>query len=97
MEESGSAFPRDVEGGEEHRKGVKGKKKKEYGRDTRERIIPRHHTRVESRVGEIKQVVFFLCCHQGIEIWGRRKTSDRMSKGMTASLDLVQISNTYMV
>lgn len=28
MEESGSAFPRDVEGGEEHRKGVKGKKKK---------------------------------------------------------------------
>lgn len=32
MEESGSAFPRDVEGGEEHRKGVKGKKKRVWKR-----------------------------------------------------------------
>lgn len=28
---------------------------------------------------------------------GKEKTSDRMSRGMTASLDLVLISNTYFV
>lgn len=48
------------------------------------------------KVGQIKQVVFFLC-HQGIEIRERSKTSDRMSKGMTASLDLVLIANTYVM
>ena len=62
-------------------------KRKDYSKASRRR----------SKVGEIKQVVFFLCCQQGIEIWERRKTSDRMSKGMTASLDLVQVSDTYVV
>lgn len=37
MEESGSAFPRDVEGGEEHRKGVKGKKKKKSMEEIQEK------------------------------------------------------------
>lgn len=87
VEESWSALPGDW-GGKERRRGWR--VKKEDGGDTRERIIPRHHAGGESKVGEIKQAVFFLCCHQGIEIWERRKTSDRMSKGMTASLDLVQ-------
>lgn len=52
MEESGSVFPRDGGGGEKnHREewegGVKGKR--ENGGDTRERIIPMHHTEGESK------------------------------------------------
>lgn len=56
-----------MDGREEHGRGYRVKKKEDEG-DTRERVIPRYHAEGEIKVGEIKQVVFFLCCHQGIEI-----------------------------
>lgn len=67
------------EGEKNHRRGeVKGKRVK--GGDTRERIIPMHHTGGESKEEKKTQVVFFLCCHQGIEIWGRKKSRTGQAK-----------------
>ena len=68
--------------------------KSRSGGDTRERIISRQHTKGVSKVGEIKQVAIFLCQELGIEMWGTRTP---LTKGMTSSLDLVQILNTYIV
>lgn len=36
--------------------------------DTRERVILVYHAEGEIKIGGIKQVTFFLCCHQGIEM-----------------------------
>lgn len=48
MEESGSAFPSDG-GVKEHRRGWRVEERNMNGGDTRERIIPRHHTGVGSK------------------------------------------------
>lgn len=66
------------------------KERNKNGGDTKERIIPKHHAGGKIKTGSILSML-----PSGHRNLGKEKTG--MSKGMTASLDLVQISNTYIV
>lgn len=57
--------------------------------DTRERVTLGYHEEGEIKV-EGKQVTFFLCCHQSIEMIKEENVLRRGSKGMTTWLDLVE-------
>lgn len=86
IEQLESEFP--WERGEEHGRG-NGQKRRMKEIQEKGLFQGINHTDGDIKLEEIEQVVIFLCCRQGIEISRRRGSSHRMSKGMTASLDLV--------